>query len=48
MHENLWVAFSHGHVGFSMEQITDRIIAELVSDDVSVIDSVPFDLSRFD
>ncbi len=46
-HKNLWLAFGHGHMGFSMGPITGRIIADLISGDTPPIDTKQFQLSRF-
>lgn len=46
-HRNLWVAFGHGHMGFSMGPITGRLIAELMTGATPVINTEKFSLSRF-
>jgi len=46
-HENLWLAFGHGHMGFSMGPITGRLIADLMTGDKPVLDTDKFSLSRF-
>ena len=47
-HKNLWLAFGHGHMGFSMGPVTGRLIAELMTKTSTVIDTDRFSLSRFD
>lgn len=46
-HANLWLAFGHGHMGFSMGPITGRLIAEMITGGRPVIDTAPFGLDRF-
>jgi D-amino-acid dehydrogenase len=46
-HANLWLAFGHGHMGFSMGPITGRLIAEMISGTRPIIDTAPFGLARF-
>lgn len=46
-HHHLWVAFGHGHMGFSMGPITGRLIAEMMTDSKTAIDTAPFSLARF-
>jgi len=46
-HANLWLAFGHGHMGFSMGPITGRLIAELITGARPIIDTTPFGLARF-
>ncbi len=46
-HSNLWLAFGHGHMGFSMGPITGRLIAEMITGARPIIDTAPFGLARF-
>lgn len=46
-HRNLWVAFGHGHMGFSMGPVTGRLIAELMTGTETVMNTERFSLSRF-
>ena len=46
-HANLWLAFGHGHMGFSMGPITGRLIAEMITGTRPIIDTTPFGLARF-
>lgn len=47
-HNNLWVAFGHGHMGFSMGPITGQLIADLVAGKPAVMNTDAFRLSRFE
>ena len=47
-HRNLWLAFGHGHMGFSMGPITGQLIADLITDQKPALDMDAFSLSRFD
>ena len=46
-HKNLWLAFGHGHMGFSMGPITGRIVADLIAGETPMINTDAFRLSRF-
>ncbi len=46
-HKNLWVAFGHGHMGFSMGPITGRLIAELMTGSSTAIETDCYKLARF-
>ncbi len=46
-HQNLWLAFGHGHMGFSMGPITGLLIADLMTDQKPALDTDAFSLSRF-
>lgn len=46
-HKNLWVAFGHGHMGFSMGPITGKLVADLITDQTPALDTDAFKLSRF-
>ena len=47
-HKNLWAAFGHGHMGFSMGPITGRLVAEMIMSKAPVIDTGAFSLVRFE
>lgn len=47
-HTNLWAAFGHGHMGFSMGPITGRLLAEMISSKEPVLDTKAFSLARFE
>ena len=44
---DLWLAFGHGHVGFTAGPVTGRLIADLVTHRRPVIDPAPFSPDRF-
>lgn len=46
-YSGLWLAFGHGHVGFTAGPLTGRLIADLVVRRRPVIDPAPFSPSRF-
>ncbi len=45
--DNIWLAFGHQHVGFSTGPATGRLIAEMIGDTPTFIDSKPFLPARF-
>lgn len=47
-HKNLWTAFGHGHMGFSMGPITGQLLADLVMGKPAMMNTDPFRLSRFE
>ena len=46
-HANVFVAYGHGHIGFTLAAITGEIIGQLVSDEEPSVDPAPFQVSRF-
>jgi len=46
-HANLWLAFGHGHQGFTLGPITGRIIEELIHNKPTIVDVNPFNAQRF-
>jgi len=46
-HHNLWLAFGHGHMGFSMGPITGQLIADLMTGQKPALDTDSFSMSRF-
>tara|TARA_R110001606_G_scaffold378328_1_gene537927 strand:- start:2845 stop:4098 length:1254 start_codon:yes stop_codon:yes gene_type:complete len=46
-HANLWLAFGHGHQGFTLGPITGRIIEELIHNKPTIVDISPFNAQRF-
>jgi len=46
-HRDLWLAFGHGHIGFTAGPITGRLIADLVTGRKPTIDPTPFSPGRF-
>lgn len=47
-HDNLWLAFGHGHQGFTLGPVTGRLIEEMIHNKPLVIDTSPFSSERFD
>jgi D-amino-acid dehydrogenase len=45
--QNLWLAFGHQHIGFSTGPTTGRLIAELIANEPTLIDTTPFSPARF-
>ncbi|CDX21105.1 putative D-amino-acid dehydrogenase (DadA-like) [Mesorhizobium plurifarium] len=46
-HPGLWLHFGHGHQGFTLGPATGRLIAELMTDKVSMIDPLPYRPERY-
>ncbi len=46
-HQNLWLAFGHGHIGFTTGPITGHLVADMVTGSAPVIDPAPFSAERF-
>ena len=46
-HKNLWLAFGHGHMGFSMGPITGQLIADMVAGKSPVMNTEAFSPARF-
>ena len=46
-HENLWLAFGHGHTGMVAGPMTGRIIAGMIAGPMPNIDATPFRADRF-
>ncbi len=44
---NVFLAYGHGHIGFTLAAITGKIIGQLVSSEEPSIDLTPFQVSRF-
>ncbi|MES1925343.1 FAD-binding oxidoreductase [Salinisphaera sp. T31B1] len=47
-HDNLWLAFGHGHQGFTLGPITGRLVGEMMAGESPVVDMRPFRAERFD
>ena len=47
-HKNLWSAFGHGHMGFSMGPVTGQLMADLIAAKPTVMNTDAFRLSRFE
>ena len=46
-HENLWLAFGHGHTGMVAGPMTGRIIAGMITGPMPNIDVTPYRADRF-
>lgn len=46
-HEGLWLAFGHGHQGFTLGPPTGRLLGELMDGEPTAIDMWPFRAERF-
>ena len=46
-HENLWLAFGHGHTGMVAGPMTGRIVAGMVTGPMPNIDVTPYRADRF-
>ena len=46
-HDNLWLAFGHGHLGLNSGPITGKLIAQAMSGEATDIDLAPFSAGRF-
>ena len=46
-HENLWLAFGHGHTGMVAGPMTGRIVAGMITGAMPNIDVTPFGADRF-
>lgn len=45
--DNLWLAFGHGHQGFTLGPITGRVVGEMMADETPAVDMTPFRADRF-
>ncbi|NIC03852.1 NAD(P)/FAD-dependent oxidoreductase [Billgrantia bachuensis] len=46
-HKGLWLAFGHGHQGFTMGPVTGRVMAEMMEGEPTAVDMAPFRADRF-
>jgi len=46
-HNNLWFAFGHGHLGFTLGPTTGRLLGQLMDGETPAVDMAPFAGSRF-
>ncbi|MWJ28239.1 FAD-dependent oxidoreductase [Halomonas sp. ZH2S] len=46
-HKGLWLAFGHGHQGFTLGPATGRLLADMIEGDTPPIDMAPFRAERF-
>ncbi|MDM7480636.1 MAG: FAD-binding oxidoreductase, partial [Halomonas sp.] len=46
-HPGLWLAFGHGHQGFTLGPATGQLLADMMEDKPTAIDMAPFRADRF-
>ncbi|MBP6116513.1 MAG: FAD-binding oxidoreductase [Neisseriaceae bacterium] len=46
-HEGLWLAFGHGHQGFTLGPATGRLLGQMLDGDAPMVDPQPFSAQRF-
>lgn len=46
-HKGLWLAFGHGHQGFTLGPATGELLANMMDSDATAIDMTPFRADRF-
>ena len=46
-HRDLWFAFGHAHHGLTLGPVTGRLIAEMMTNEETVVDARPFRADRF-
>ncbi|WP_346798162.1 FAD-binding oxidoreductase [Halomonas sp. Bachu 37] len=46
-HEGLWLAFGHGHQGFTLGPATGRLMAEMMAGETPAVNMAPFRADRF-
>lgn len=46
-HKGLWLAFGHGHQGFTLGPATGELLANMIEGDKTAIDMAPFRADRF-
>ena len=46
-HPGLWLAYGHGHIGFTLGPVTGRLIAEIMTATVPFCDPAPYGAERF-
>lgn len=46
-HDGLWLAFGHGHQGFTLGPATGRLLSEMMDGEPTAIDMKPFSAQRF-
>lgn len=45
--DGMWLAFGHGHLGFTQGPITGRLVAEAICGEPTLVDLAPFRAERF-
>lgn len=46
-HTNLWFGFGHAHHGFTLGPVTGRLLAEMITNEPTLVDPSPFAAERF-
>lgn len=46
-HKGLWLAFGHGHQGFTLGPVTGRLLGEMMDGETPAVDMTPFRIDRF-
>lgn len=46
-HAKLWLAFGHGHHGLTLGPVTGRLLAEMLTNEGTLLDPAPFSPQRF-
>jgi len=46
-HKGMWFNFGHGHQGFTLGPISGRLLAEMISQETTIIQSKAFSPARF-
>jgi D-amino-acid dehydrogenase len=46
-HKDLWFAFGHAHHGLTLGPVTGRLIAEMMTNEETLVDTRPFRVERF-
>ncbi len=46
-YQNVFLAYGHGHIGFTLAAITGELIGQLISDEEPTVGTAPFSPSRF-
>ena len=47
LHDGLWFAFGHGHLGLTLGPVTGRLLAEMMTGETPLVDPSPFAPDRF-
>lgn len=46
-HQGLWLAFGHGHQGFTLGPATGRLLGQMMAGEPTMVDPQPFRATRF-
>jgi D-amino-acid dehydrogenase len=47
LHKDLWLAFGHQHLGFTLGPATGRLLAEMMTGEKPYVDPKPYGAERF-